>query len=90
MAHAHIPVVPLAHRWAYSPAEVAALTGLSPAFVADLIKSGALRSTKIGGRRIIAARALKELLGETPDAIPNTAPHQAPLHAAPSSSASRP
>lgn len=67
MPHATVPKVAPADRIAFSPGEVAALTGLSSAFVAELIKSGALRSAKIGGRRIITARALAELLGEAPD-----------------------
>ena len=74
MPHAHVPKVTPADRIAFSPGEVTALTGLSPAFVAELIKSGALRSAKIGGRRIITARALAELLGEAPDvALPTLA-----------------
>jgi excisionase family DNA binding protein len=68
MAHAHIPVVPLTNRRAYSLAEVAAVTGFSLSFIYELIKSGTLRSRKVAGRRIVSAEALAELLGETLDA----------------------
>ena len=64
MPHARIPVIPLASRRAYSPAEVAAVTGFSLSFIYELIKSGALRSRKVAGRRIVTAEALDELLGE--------------------------
>ena len=64
MPHARIPVIPLASRRAYSPAEVAAVTGFSLSFIYELIKSAALRSRKIAGRRIVTAEALDELLGE--------------------------
>jgi excisionase family DNA binding protein len=71
MAHAHIPVVPLTNRRAYSLAEVAAVTGFSLSFIYELIKSGTLRSRKIGGRRIVTVEALAELLGEVPsDEVP--------------------
>jgi excisionase family DNA binding protein len=64
MAHAHIPVVPFVNRQAYSLAEVAAVTGFSLSFLYELIKSGALRSRKVAGRRIVTPEALAELLGE--------------------------
>lgn len=64
MPHARIPVIPLADRRAYSPAEVAAVTGFSLSFIYEQIKSGTLRSRKIAGRRIVTAEALADLLGE--------------------------
>ncbi len=73
MPHAHVPKVAPADRIAFSPSEISALTGFSPAFVAELIKSRALRSAKIGGRRIITARALAELLGESGAELPTLA-----------------
>ena len=75
MAHAHIPVIPLTNRRAYSLAEVAAVTGFSLSFIYELIKSGTLRSQKVAGRRIVTVEALAELLGEgwhlpTPAIVP--------------------
>ena len=84
MAHAHIPVVPLTNRRAYSLAEVAAVTGFSLSFIYELIKSGDLRSRKVAGRRIVTVEALAELLGEGPSTIPTPAivPEQTNAHAA--------
>ena len=78
MPHAKVLQLPAAERFAFSPSEISALTGFSPAFVAELIKSGALRSAKVGGRRIITASALADLLGEAPDAALPTSARQAP------------
>lgn len=64
MPHARVPIVPLPDRRAFSPAEVAAVTGFSLSFIYEQIKSGALRSRKIAGRRIITSEAFAELLGE--------------------------
>jgi hypothetical protein len=50
MPHAHIPVVPLTNRLAYSLAEVAAVTGFSLSFIYERIKSGELRA----GRLLVA------------------------------------
>jgi excisionase family DNA binding protein len=65
MAHAQVPVVQLSNRRAYSLAEVAAVTGFSQSFLYELIKSGALRSRKVAGRRIVTAEAFADLLGES-------------------------
>ena len=84
MAHAHIPVIPLTNRRAYSLAEVAAVTGFSLSFIYELIKSGTLRSQKVAGRRIVTVEALAELLGEGSSTIPTPAivPKQPNAHAA--------
>jgi excisionase family DNA binding protein len=83
MAHAHIPVVPLTNRRAYSLAEVAAVTGFSLSFIYELIKKGALRSRKVAGRRIVTVEALAELLGEGSSTLPTPAivPEQPNAHA---------
>jgi hypothetical protein len=70
MVHARIPIISLADRRAYSPAEVAGVTGFSISFIYELIKSGALRSRRVAGRRIVTAEALAELLGEAIGAAP--------------------
>lgn len=74
MPHARIPLVPLADRRAFSPAEVAAVTGFSLSFIYEQIKSGALRSRKIAGRRIVTAEALADLLGEATGTAAGAAP----------------
>jgi len=52
------PLQPLA----YSVPQAVTVSGLSRAYLYRLIREGALRSVKIGGRRLVPAEALKELL----------------------------
>jgi hypothetical protein len=63
MPHAKVPIVPLLHRLCWSPAELAALTGLSISFIYNKIKDGTLPSKKVNGRRIINHVDGKELIG---------------------------
>lgn len=80
----HKVTVPLADRAAYSVAEVVGLTGFSCAFVFELMKSGRLRTRRIGRRRIVTAAALAELLGENWAALFGPkARHQQPVAPAP-------
>jgi hypothetical protein len=43
---------------------VAALTGFAISTLYDLIKTGALRSRKVAGRRIVTREALDDLLAD--------------------------
>lgn len=49
-------------RITYSVGEVAALLGVSERFVAELVKTGQLRSSKIGKRRLIRRESIIEML----------------------------
>jgi excisionase family DNA binding protein len=49
-------------RLAYSPQEVADKLGVSRAMVYAQVSSGELRSIKFGGRRLIPASVLREIL----------------------------
>jgi excisionase family DNA binding protein len=52
-------------RLAFSPAETAALLGVSPAALDRWIKSGRVPSIKLGDRRLISRAALDALLAGT-------------------------
>ena len=69
MINAYKPEIATTERICFSPAEVASLCGFSPAFIADLLKDGTLRSHKVPGRHIITARALAALIGEPDTAL---------------------
>lgn len=62
MPHCIVPEIPLNDRACYSVGEAAALAGLSVSFLYILIERSALRSIKLGGRRLIPREALQELL----------------------------
>ena len=64
MPHCVVPEVPLAERACFSVGEAAALAGLSVSFLYVLMERGALRSVKLGGRRLIPREALQELLAQ--------------------------
>lgn len=49
-------------RLAFSPAEAADALGVSLTLVKDLLRSGDLRSRKVGRRRIISRQALDQFL----------------------------
>jgi excisionase family DNA binding protein len=51
-------------RLAYSVREAAEALGMAKQSVQNLINDGTLRSVKLGGRRVIPASALAELLGD--------------------------
>src|SRR4030095_5552406 len=44
-------------RWAFPPDETGALLGLSPAVMDKHIKSGAIASVRLGGRRLVTEQA---------------------------------
>ena len=69
MPHAKVPIVPLLYRLCWSPAELAALTGFSIAFIYKMIKDGTLPSKKVNGRRIINHVDGKDLIGLGPEHI---------------------
>ena len=75
MPHATVPDVALNERACFSVGEAAALAGLSVSFLYVLLQRGALRSVKLGGRRLIPRVALEELLAgrEQPQASPPAA-----------------
>jgi len=50
-------------RLAYSPDEAAELLGLSRELLNDLIRSGEIRSTKAGRRRLISRHHIATFLG---------------------------
>ena len=56
------PVKDLSARLAYRPNEVPAVLGVSRAAVYEMLKSGQLGSTKIGGKRLIPRREIERLL----------------------------
>jgi excisionase family DNA binding protein len=62
MPHCVVPEVSLAERACFSAGEAAALAGLSVSFLYILMERGALRSVKLGGRRLIPRDALVELV----------------------------
>ena len=49
-------------RLAFSPGETAALLGISPELVHDLLRSGRLRSVKAGRRRLISRAHIEAFL----------------------------
>jgi excisionase family DNA binding protein len=51
-------------RLAYSPGEVAELLGCSRPFIYTLMADEKLPSLKLGGRRLIPAAAITEMLAE--------------------------
>ncbi len=56
------------HRFSYGLDEIAALTGLSTAFVRKLARAGTLKTKKFGARRLVLDEDLKEFLkGENND-----------------------
>lgn len=55
-------------RLAYGPAELAEALGCTRQHVHNLIERGQLRSVKVGGKRVIPADAVAELLGQAPPA----------------------
>ena len=59
MPHATVPDVALNERACFSVGEAAALAGLSVSFLYVLLQRGALRSVKLGGRRLIPRVALE-------------------------------
>jgi excisionase family DNA binding protein len=66
------PLVPTARaaadRLAYSPAEAAALIGISRARLYQLLDDGTLPSVKLGRRRLIRHQALDDLLARLEEA----------------------
>ena len=54
---------PAIERLAVSPSEAARLAGIGRTTLYEAIGSGALRSLKIGKRRLITVEALREWLG---------------------------
>ena len=52
-------------RWAFEPAEVAVMLGLSASTLDLRIKDGTIPSLKIGHRRLIPRAALETLLAGT-------------------------
>jgi excisionase family DNA binding protein len=76
MPHCVVPEIPLADRSCFSVGEAAALAGLSVSFLYVLMERGALRSIKLGARRLIPREALQELLADRE-------PPQAPTAATP-------
>jgi excisionase family DNA binding protein len=56
-------------RIAYSPAEFAAAVGCSRQHVQNLIRSGQLRSVKLGRKRLIPRSVVTDLLEEADDAV---------------------
>jgi excisionase family DNA binding protein len=64
--HAYVAQVPFSDRAAFSLAEVSGLTGLSVSGLYKLINGGQLRSTRIGGRRLVPREALEELINTCP------------------------
>ena len=55
-------------RLAFSSEEVAALLGISVELVKDLIRSGELKSSKAGRRRLISRRSIDDFLApDSPD-----------------------
>lgn len=58
-------VVDLTTRAALTVAETAEVTGLGVRNVQSLVARGELASTKLGGRRLVLAAALRERLGVT-------------------------
>ncbi|MGO9430251.1 helix-turn-helix domain-containing protein [Rhodoblastus sp.] len=57
------PAKPALEILGHSIPETARITGLSQPTVERLIADGTLKSIKIGGRRLITAPAIRELLG---------------------------
>ena len=49
-------------RLAFSPGETAALLGISPELVHDLLRTGRLRSVKAGRRRLISRAHIEAFL----------------------------
>ena len=60
-------------RIGYSVAEAATLSGLSRATIYRLIRSGTLRSVKLGGRRIVKRQFLEELFDAAEPSSPSCA-----------------
>lgn len=56
-------------RKAYRPPEVAKVTGLSRAFVYQLIADGRLRSVRLGRALLVPAAAVADLLADDVDAV---------------------
>jgi len=50
-------------RLTYTAREVQEITGLSPMTIWRKMRSGELKSTKLGGRRLIDAQSLHQLIG---------------------------
>ena len=65
-------MVDLRQRAFLTVAETAAVTGLGARTVQALVARGELASTKLGGRRLVLARALRERMGE-PEPLPPAA-----------------
>lgn len=86
MAHCCKPQIPLTERCTLTMGEVAALTGLSVATLYALRARGALRSVKIGGRRLVPRDALDELLGKRGAQQPQPEPEPEPPPSPPRSS----
>jgi len=52
----------MTEKLAYRPNEAARVTGLGRDMIFRAIREGSLKSLKVGGARLITARALKEFL----------------------------
>ena len=61
---------PTIERKTYSIAEFIAMSGMSESTTFKLLKSGQLKSTKIGQRRLISARSAFQLID--PDSTPHS------------------
>jgi excisionase family DNA binding protein len=59
-------------RLAYSPTEAAQALGCSRQTIYNRLDDGTLRAVKLGGRTLIPATVLAELLGGGPDDAPAT------------------
>lgn len=57
-------LTPPVERLAYSVADAVAATGLGRSTIYGLMEDGTLPFTQIRGRRVIAASALRKLVGE--------------------------
>jgi excisionase family DNA binding protein len=62
VSHAQLPDIAFKDRVAFSLAEVSALTGFAVSTLYKWMRTGRLRTRKVGGRRIITSDALAELL----------------------------
>ena len=70
MPHAQLPDIAFRDRVAFSLPEVAALTGFAVSTLYKWMRAGRLRTTKVGGRRIVTSEALAELLaGDAPQPV---------------------
>jgi excisionase family DNA binding protein len=77
---------PVADRLAVSPAEAARLAGVGRTTIYEAIGSGALRSLKIGKRRLILIVSLRDWLETAQQAVDSVA--QGRAHAIPDADAS--